>query len=103
MLAQSVKGALVAQWVKHWPTDLEVLGSNPTQGKIFSTVNRVPVHTAYHNIISSAHSPVMTEILLKRTLKCKSSIHSSISVAVVALLFYVHSKHLRSCRDGQLT
>ena len=22
---------------------------------------------------------------------------------VVALLFYVHVKHLRSCRDGQLT
>ena len=25
------------------------------------------------------------------------------SVNVVALLFYVHGKHLRSCRDGQLT
>ena len=25
------------------------------------------------------------------------------SVVVVALLFYVHGKHLRSCRDGQLT
>ena len=24
-------------------------------------------------------------------------------VVVVVLLFYVHSKHLRSCRDGQLT
>ena len=24
-------------------------------------------------------------------------------VAVVVLLFYVHGKHLRSCRDGQLT
>ena len=24
-------------------------------------------------------------------------------VVVVELLFYVHSKHLRSCRDGQLT
>ena len=23
--------------------------------------------------------------------------------AFVALLFYVHGKHLRSCRDGQLT
>ena len=22
---------------------------------------------------------------------------------IVALLFYVHGKHLRSCRDGQLT
>ena len=24
-------------------------------------------------------------------------------VVVVVLLFYVHDKHLRSCRDGQLT
>ena len=24
-------------------------------------------------------------------------------VVVVALLFFVHGKHLRSCRDGQLT
>ena len=24
-------------------------------------------------------------------------------VVVVVLLFYVHVKHLRSCRDGQLT
>ena len=25
------------------------------------------------------------------------------NVVVVVLLFYVHGKHLRSCRDGQLT
>ena len=25
------------------------------------------------------------------------------TVVVVVLLFYVHDKHLRSCRDGQLT
>ena len=25
------------------------------------------------------------------------------SMGIVALLFYVHGKHLRSCRDGQLT
>ena len=29
--------------------------------------------------------------------------HKPIVVVVVALLFYVHGKHLRSCRDGQLT
>ena len=28
---------------------------------------------------------------------------SLLSKVVVALLFYVHGKHLRSCRDGQLT
>ena len=27
----------------------------------------------------------------------------NICFKVVALLFYVHGKHLRSCRDGQLT
>ena len=26
-----------------------------------------------------------------------------IVVVIVVLLFYVHGKHLRSCRDGQLT
>ena len=27
----------------------------------------------------------------------------TLAIVVVALLFYVHGKHLRSCRDGQLT
>ena len=31
------------------------------------------------------------------------NIQIGIAVVVVALLFYVHGKHLRSCRDGQLT
>ena len=29
--------------------------------------------------------------------------NNQVVVVVVALLFYVHGKHLRSCRDGQLT
>ena len=29
--------------------------------------------------------------------------HSILTVVVVVLLFYVHGKHLRSCRDGHLT
>ena len=36
----------------------------------------------------------------------RSIINPAISlliVVVVVLLFYVHGKHLRSCRDGQLT
>ena len=32
-----------------------------------------------------------------------TNIKSGFVVVVVALLFYVHGKHLRSCRDGQLT
>ena len=34
--------------VKRWPTDLTVPSSIPAQDKIFSTVNRVPLHTAFH-------------------------------------------------------
>ena len=29
--------------------------------------------------------------------------YTSRFIVVVVLLFYVHGKHLRSCRDGQLT
>ena len=29
--------------------------------------------------------------------------HGKRAISVVALLFYVHGKYLRSCRDGQLT
>ena len=32
-----------------------------------------------------------------------ASLEDEIGVVVVALLFYVHGKQLRSCRDGQLT
>ena len=35
--------------------------------------------------------------------KLYSLILEGFVVVVVALLFYVHGKHLRSCRDGQLT
>ena len=31
------------------------------------------------------------------------SLSLGVVVVVVALLFYVHGKHLRSCRDGQLS
>ena len=36
-------------------------------------------------------------------LRIKSSGKLADVVVVVVLLFYVHGKHLRSCRDGQLT
>ena len=41
-------GAPVAHWVKCSPTDLVVPSSSPAQDEIFSTVNRVPLHTAFH-------------------------------------------------------
>ena len=28
---------------------------------------------------------------------------TTVEIVVIVLLFYVHGKHLRSCRDGQLT
>ena len=43
-----LSGAPVAQWVKRWPTDLAVPSSIPARGKIFSTINGAPLHTAFH-------------------------------------------------------
>ena len=60
-------GALVAQWVMHRPTNisnLSVSSLSPAWGKFFSTVNRVPLHTAFHN-----HLPHHPEILLKKNVK----------------------------------
>ena len=67
------KRSPVAQWIKGWPTDLAAPSSSPAQGEIFSTVNGVPLQTTFFVVV------------------------------VVVLLFYVHGKHLRSCRGGQLT
>ena len=44
----SVRGALAAQCVKHWPTDLAVRSASPTRGEIFLVVNGAPLHTAFH-------------------------------------------------------
>ena len=60
------KGAPVAQWVKHWPTDLavRVLPPSPSRQNLF---NRKRGSFAHNLSLSLAHCPVMTEILLKRT------------------------------------
>ena len=44
--------APVAQWVKHWHTDLAVPSSSPAVGEICSTLNRVPLNTAFHYHLS---------------------------------------------------
>ena len=56
----------------------------------------------YNNLIQIAgsdvvigHNPGINEV---EPIKPASEV-----VVVVVLLFYVHGKHLRSCRDGQLT
>ena len=42
-------GAPVAQWVKRWPTNLaDRVRSSLTRGEIFSTINGVPLHAAFH-------------------------------------------------------
>ena len=52
-----------------------------------------------------AHSDRIQTDKLLTTAKIMSSLPSPslFNVVVVDLLFYVHGKHLRSCRDGQLT
>ena len=40
---------LVAQWVKHWPADLGVLGSIPHGTEFFLTINRPHIAFHYHS------------------------------------------------------
>ena len=58
-------GALVAQWVKHWPTDLVGPGPEFDTGLKWN-----PYHKrgciAHSLSLPSAHHPDITEILLKR-------------------------------------
>ena len=87
-LSSWMPGAPVAQWIKRWPSDLAVLSLSPARGEIFSTVNRVLLHTAFHYHQTSAHRPDMTEILLKRTQNRKSSIHPGrLSPSRIGILF----------------
>ena len=52
-------------------------------------------------------SKIMVSCYLTGTFYFASGSHNimtgEVVVVVVVLLFYVHGKHLRSCRDGQLT
>ena len=53
----------------------------------------------------STHNIHFYEDILKMISELSQLVLPSMApyVIVVVLLFYVHSKHLRSCRDGQLT
>ena len=73
-------GVPVAQWVKRWPTDLAVPGSSPARDEIFSTVNGVPSHTAFHY-----HPPIETDVSMQ--LK-KISIGSEEEVDFVAFCYF---------------
>ena len=68
-------------WVKHWPTDLAVPSS-----KIFSAINWVPLHTAFH-----IHSLIVL-IWLKYCWKgCKIANHPSIKGQTITLTFSTHN------------
>ena len=56
---QYMTGALVAQWVKRWPSDLLVLISSPARSEFFSPI-------AHSLSLKSDHRSDMTEILLKK-------------------------------------
>ena len=77
---------------------------NELLGYLIMPFTSIPVIIANiktsHNVFFSPIEFFYVEIATKR--KQKDSIFKSYVVVVVALLFYVHGKHLRSCRDGQL-
>ena len=67
---------------------------------------------AMHLLKYKKMCPNLSRVFLKSTLypsflsagkEWKTKVEGGGEVVVVALLFYVHGKHLRSCRDGQLT
>ena len=62
------------------------LGTNPNIN-MQSCLNLIPL------LFFIGTGPILG--LCKQQLVCR--------VVVVVLLFYIHGKHLRSCRDGQLT
>ena len=63
-------GAPVTQWIKRWPTGLAVPSSKPARGEIFSTVDKVPLHTAFHY-----HPPI---VLIWHTIEKDIKLHHSL-------------------------
>ena len=60
----------------------------------------------FENYLQSQAPKIHVQIYrnrLARAYVLQILIHFRRVVVVVALLFYVHGKHLRSCRDGELT
>ena len=60
-----IQGAPVAQWVKHWPTDVGGHEFEPCSRR--NILNRKRGSIAHSLSLSFAHRPDITEILLKRT------------------------------------
>ena len=66
-------------------------------GNLFMIANSVDPDQMSHIAASDFGLHCLSMSLLMRH---KAFTHGDV---VVVLLFYVHGKHLRSCRDGQLT
>ena len=74
--------------VKRWPTDLVVPSSSLAQGKIFSTINRAPLHTAFH------YHPPIIQIWLKYCWKDVKSLVIRPSISFLACLDEVQEELL---------
>ena len=66
------------------------------------SVERVVKSVTYIHYISS-HAYVIICIKYTCIAMARNHMETVTFLIAVALLFYVHGKHLRSCRDGQLT
>ena len=72
-----------------------------------------PVRPSFLSCLNLIYTPVKSQVPLVEVLIIGCDRHPEVPVIVeiktikgswlVVLLFYVHGKHLRSCRDGQLT
>ena len=71
---------------------VQVLQQGQTQGKKRNKANGIATFTFFFLTLSTV-----------MCLTAETPLTDEFVVVVVALLFYVHGKHLRSCRDGQLT
>ena len=61
------------------------------------------LQTLYFPMFVSLKSHAIKHYLCSFGLPKLQLTHKFMKLDVVVLLFYVHGKHLRSCRDGQLT
>ena len=76
----SYPSGLVCECVKCWLADLAVLGLVFAAGK--NLFKRIWGSITHSLLLSPAHRPSMTEILLKRKKNCESSSHPPIPFAL---------------------
>ena len=69
------------------------------------TTMQSQTHILFYNIYEDSKINPLYILVDCSTVICWMSLFVILEVSglVVVLLFYVHGKHLRSCRDGQLT